>query len=573
MFLLGVFALFFELGDCRSLGSHEAYIAVPVREMLETGDFIVPRFGGLPRLEKPPLGYWVCAASAWTLGELSEWTLRIPAALSGIALAILMGIWAKRWYGSHAGWGAAIAQLTAVYVIVYARKAEVDMLLCLLTTSAMFLIAHQSPEETGRKGFIRWIGIYALLAAAWMAKFHYGVAMILAPAITFYVLRGRYRQFLQMLNPVGLFLIAAAALIWPYLVMQQVPEAMELWKQETVGRATGELGYKPVWFYLPPILWMMLPWTPFALAAAPASLRRAWRPDSSKDRSFWKQLRDGDAREQFLWVWFFVSLCVVTVQANKHRHYIMSALPLFSLLAGQRFAELVEWSQAGRRLLKKRVAIPLTVACLALAIGTPIVLSQRDLNLPVVPSSVVAVIAGLGACVAVWLMVFQRNTLSACTAGLVFMGCLIGVHGWILRHSDHRMPFSDFAQILREGYSDDREILVYRMGYHSMMFYMEPPVTRIDTYKHLAERLQKDGSELVVAFEPNLAELKKLGNIRDLKVLDLTDRGESLTEYPIHLVELTPLPSVQARKAAEPESAPQKLTNAIDAQRDESQTR
>jgi len=45
---------------------------------------------------------------------------------------------------------------------------------------------------------------------------------------------------------------------------------------------------------------------------------------------------------------------------------------------------------------------------------------------------------------------------------------------------------------------------------------------------------------LMVAFEPDLQEFDKLADCRRLKKLDLTHTGESLTRFPIHLVELTP---------------------------------
>ena len=43
-----------------------------------------------------------------------------------LLLAVLVGFWAGRWYGRTAGLGAALVQLTSAWVIIYARKAEVD---------------------------------------------------------------------------------------------------------------------------------------------------------------------------------------------------------------------------------------------------------------------------------------------------------------------------------------------------------------------------------------------------------------------------------------------------------------
>ena len=80
--LVACVVLFYELGDFRSFGTHEAYAVVPAREMISSGNWTIPRSGGLPRLRKPPLSYWVVASSATLFGELNEWTVRVPAAVS-----------------------------------------------------------------------------------------------------------------------------------------------------------------------------------------------------------------------------------------------------------------------------------------------------------------------------------------------------------------------------------------------------------------------------------------------------------------------------------------------------------
>jgi 4-amino-4-deoxy-L-arabinose transferase-like glycosyltransferase len=219
--------------------------------MLATGDWLVPTFGGLPRLEKPPLPYWAIAATGFLFGEVNEWTARLPAACAALGLALLAGCWASRWYGPVAGYATALVQVTSLYAITFGRKAEVDMLLWLCMTAALFLVVHQPPAEPRVRAFLRWFGVYALLAVAWLAKFHYGPVLVLAPVIAAAILERRWTVFRQLANPAGLSIFAAAVLIWPWLVVERVPAAWEVWRHETLGRALGELGSQPVWYYLP----------------------------------------------------------------------------------------------------------------------------------------------------------------------------------------------------------------------------------------------------------------------------------------------------------------------------------
>src|SRR5271168_4807240 len=51
------------------LDRDEPRFAEASREMLQTGDFIVPMFNGAPRYAKPPLIYWCQAACFVVMGE------------------------------------------------------------------------------------------------------------------------------------------------------------------------------------------------------------------------------------------------------------------------------------------------------------------------------------------------------------------------------------------------------------------------------------------------------------------------------------------------------------------------
>ena len=79
---------FFLLGS-RSLNQpDEGRYSEIAREMIETGNWLVPHFWYLPHLDKPPMTYWLVAASMKLFGQ-NEWAVRLPVALAGIS-----GVWA-----------------------------------------------------------------------------------------------------------------------------------------------------------------------------------------------------------------------------------------------------------------------------------------------------------------------------------------------------------------------------------------------------------------------------------------------------------------------------------------------
>lgn len=498
--------LFFKLGDFRTFGTHEAYTVVPAREMLESGDWVVPRSGGLPRLRKPPLSYWVTAGSVRLFGEMSEWTVRLPAAVSAALLAGLVGFWGARWYGRTAGLGAALVQLTSVWVIIYARKAEVDMLLCLLTTSAMFLAADGRSDEPRGRTFMRWTGIYALLSLSWLAKFHYGPAMVLIPCMLYFGVQRPgtlwVRSLLHLGNPLGLLMMAAAVLMWPYLVLQQMPEAWDVWTRETVGRAVGSLNRQPMWFYLPYLLWLPLPWTGLIAFAVPASWRKAWK--------------EGDARERFLWVWAVSHLAIVTVSADKHKHYLNAMLPMLSLLAGQGFARWSGWVRETKYRFGVGSAGVATLFCLAAAGGGVFMVHQ---NWPYLAAAVtgVSIVACAGTIAVVWILRARKPRAAGIAAIATFLAAYAGVTAWIMPARDHRQQTVEFARHVRRQLTSGREIVAFRLEEKDpLVYYLGSPIARVQKPATIQRRLAEDRRAILVTYEPFVAELSAIPNVREV---------------------------------------------------------
>src|ERR1700722_11842280 len=71
-------------------GVDSIYIEI-AREMLHRHDFVTPYIDGIRFFDKPPLMYWMAAASMSIFGE-HDWAARIPLTLA--VLALLLSIYA-----------------------------------------------------------------------------------------------------------------------------------------------------------------------------------------------------------------------------------------------------------------------------------------------------------------------------------------------------------------------------------------------------------------------------------------------------------------------------------------------
>src|SRR5688572_10514637 len=65
------------------LGPDEPRYAQVAREMYESGEFFVPRLGGLVWFEKPVLLYWLMSFS-YALFGINEFAARFPSILAGL---------------------------------------------------------------------------------------------------------------------------------------------------------------------------------------------------------------------------------------------------------------------------------------------------------------------------------------------------------------------------------------------------------------------------------------------------------------------------------------------------------
>src|SRR5690242_5707318 len=106
----------------------EGRYAEIAREMVVSGDWVTPRLNGLKYFEKPPMQYWLTAASFRAL-EVDEWTARLPGALGGfLTLAIVAyvgSVIASPAVGAYAG----LALAGSIWPFGIAHMVTLDALL------------------------------------------------------------------------------------------------------------------------------------------------------------------------------------------------------------------------------------------------------------------------------------------------------------------------------------------------------------------------------------------------------------------------------------------------------------
>ncbi len=332
---LTFFTFFFLLGS-RSLNEpDEGRYAEIAREMIQTGDWLVPHLWYLPHLDKPPMTYWLVAISMKLFGQ-NEWAVRLPVALAGISGVIATFLLGCSLGGRRVGiWSALILQSSLLYFVM-ARFLTTDIFLTQFIAWAMYFFWRswliQKSEIGSRKPefFLFHLAGWIFVALGFLTK---GPIAIVIPAVAFLALfifrRERLLKtplFIGILCGFVLFLILAAP--WFLTVFQRVPQSENFM---IFGQAAGHFlgttikNRTGIFFYFFGILAVgLLPWT--------ILLGWLWR------QNHWRGL-DGKSKDSWLLlsVWAIFTFTLFTFSHAKLPAYILPIFPALAILIAWRF--------------------------------------------------------------------------------------------------------------------------------------------------------------------------------------------------------------------------------------------
>jgi len=302
----------------------EGRYAEIAREMVASGDWVTPRLNGIKYFEKPPLQYWLTAASFEAL-ELDEWTARLPGALAGF-VTVLVVAYAGAVVASPAiGAYAATALAGCVWPFGISHMVTLDALLTfwLALALAAFLVAQHHRADARRQR--AWMLVaWAATAGGVMTK---GLVALLIPICTLVIhtlVTGDRRPWSRLALGPGLAVFLLLAAPWFVIVSARNPEfARFFFIHEhferfltTEHRRTGAW-----WYFLPMLALGLLPWTGVMLFG----LRQNWRSESGTQAFAW---------QRFCLIWSAFVLVFFSISGSKLPSYILPIFPAAALVIG-----------------------------------------------------------------------------------------------------------------------------------------------------------------------------------------------------------------------------------------------
>jgi 4-amino-4-deoxy-L-arabinose transferase-like glycosyltransferase len=317
------FTFFLGLGGQAITDADEAFYAEASREMVESGDWLTPRFNYQNRWEKPVLYYWLTAATYLATGP-TEFAARLWSALSGVGLALLT--WAIARHATarlDVAWLAGTIVATSFGYFAMARSALPDLPLTFCITLTIWA-ALRAADAAGTS-MTWWVLTGVGGGAGFLMK---GPVALVVPAVVLLPIMWRDRRRLHI-DPRG---VAGAALtaaviglpwyvaMWlehgnPYLQSFFVADNFERFATERFNEA------RPLWFYLPVLLGGLLPWSLFLTVFAIEALAGARKRTLTLSDDDWRLL-----------LWAIMPLVFFTLSIGKQPRYILPVLPPLAVL-------------------------------------------------------------------------------------------------------------------------------------------------------------------------------------------------------------------------------------------------
>jgi 4-amino-4-deoxy-L-arabinose transferase-like glycosyltransferase len=321
--VLLVFGVYFtRLGDLTLRGEETRRARVAI-EMLETGDFVVPREQGRLFPDRPPLGNWVIAFSMLACGNHDVVAVRLPTVLATLLTTILIYGYSRIFLSALGAMAAGIAYATMGQVLQLGFLAETEATLTLFV-GASLLVWHAG-YASGWPRLVTWTAGYALVGLAALAKGPQGPVYFGGAVVVYLALKRDWRMLFAWSHLAGLALSAAIVGAWqvPYSSQVEWEKVLQTWGHTSAAR----FDYSNAWpvvkhllSYPWEILGCLLPWSPWLAAYLNRDFRRSL----------------GAARDPaiFLAVAILVAFPTCWLAPQARGRYFMPLYPCFAPLIG-----------------------------------------------------------------------------------------------------------------------------------------------------------------------------------------------------------------------------------------------
>ncbi len=288
-------------------------------EMLKSHNFLQPTVLGIPYFKKPPLHEWVTSLLSLLSGSVSEFSLRVPSAISVVLTSLVIFLTVKEFWGKRLALFSSLIYPTFYIVLIgYGSKCEPDTLFTLFVTLAVFswfLLFERGKELLG------WFFGYLFTSLALLTKGLPAIHFFYFFVLSYLFLSRKLERLFTINHLVGGLVGVSPFLLW--LSAVETKQAVATLFSEVLSRAPGEVPFSKTIrnFVTYPLRFIAatFPWSVLFIYYA-FKRREIQLPEDLRLRAFS--------------VAFLLDFLLYWVFPGSRLRYVMPALPLLALVLG-----------------------------------------------------------------------------------------------------------------------------------------------------------------------------------------------------------------------------------------------
>lgn len=245
------------------------------REMVASGNWIVPNFLGLRYFEKPIAGYWLNSVSQVLFGDTNFAVRFASAAATGLSAWLIYFFAMRLWQCRRKAALASFIYLSSLIVYGIGTYSVLDAMVTLWLNAAMVCFYLTLVAENNKEKRRAYLLLGMVCAFGFLTKGFIALAVPVIVVVPYMLYR---RRFVELLCYGPLAIISAVLWIapWALFINQLEPDYWHyfFWVEHIQRFAADNAQHKaPFWYYFPIILLGAIPW----LGLIPAALYRGWQ--------------------------------------------------------------------------------------------------------------------------------------------------------------------------------------------------------------------------------------------------------------------------------------------------------
>ena len=574
LFVINFTAFIWHLGSTSLVDETEPLFAEAARQMTVTNNWITPYFNGETRFDKPPLIYWLMAIGYKLIG-VNEWAVRLPSAISAIALTIF-GFYTLKYFGVtnfkeqnihkqkqlwlSAFIGSGLMALNP-QTIIWGRTGVSDLLLSGCMGCALFCFfwgyATDNKQLVERSnGLNKWyLAFYVLLGLAVLTKGPVGIVLpgLIIGCFLIYV-----GQFWQVVREIKLLwgLIIFTIITVPWYVLVWLENGRDFFDSffgyHNFQRFTDVVnGHEAPWyFYFLIVLVLFAPWSVY-LPTAIANIRW-WK------RVYWVRQPRENHLGIFAFFWFSCIFIFFSISVTKLPSYVLPLVPAAAILVAIFWSDLITYSSRKNKSLNYSLLASIILnLILAIALSMAFYLSPNWIGKdPATPklSRIVAesvlpisgtIVWGLIAIAIAFCLFnrkFWRSIIAVNLIGFIAFISFVLIPTTFFIDTHRQIPLKEIAETITQTKQASEPILMVGFKKPSLVFYTQQPVSffkrRSDLKTYLAEEQNKLNSSTVLIIG-RTKDIEKIVNLEPEDYQPIDSKGVyNLLRIPLENIQL-----------------------------------